>query len=162
LYKTLRQERAGPWSEPPHARVGPACSERMSQCRPTEADHAAIICAGQRKRYHAPSGSCRRRLENVQRSTARPPLSVACPAARVLSASCCTACASEWSRLLSVGQKIRPVRGAKVGQERRQRRCAHAWHVGRVSSFGQLSSLLQTLAPPITHLAQCPKTRSTL
>ena len=39
-------------------------------------NHAAIICAGQqtkkRKRYHAPSGSFRRRLENFQRTTSLP------------------------------------------------------------------------------------------
>ena len=37
-------------------------------------DHAAINCAGQRKRYHAPSGSCSRRLEIFQRTTSRPQL----------------------------------------------------------------------------------------
>ncbi len=44
------------WNARAHAARRPA--------RPrTASPHSALICAGQRKRYHAPSGSCRRRLE---------------------------------------------------------------------------------------------------
>jgi hypothetical protein len=45
---------------------------------------------------------------------------VTCPAARILSASCCTACLLERSRYSASAKKS----GRKAGQERRQRRCA--------------------------------------
>jgi hypothetical protein len=65
-------------------------------------NHAAIICAGQRKRYHAPSGSCCRRLENFQRTTTRPPLS------RVLRRGSCPPAAAQHVGRSGRGFQLRP------------------------------------------------------